>query len=80
LYCQLLAAELCRCFPDQPYPTTVGELVVRFLRFFPDYPPVRLLLKPGEGYRLPAGGMILDGYVADKQEPDVLLVISHGGL
>ena len=39
--------------------------------------PVRLTLGPGEGCRLPRGGLILDGYSQDKQEPDVLLLISH---
>jgi hypothetical protein len=38
-----------------------------------------MILKPGEGYRLPRGGLILSGYVRDKQEPDLLLLISHGG-
>ena len=41
--------------PGRPAPATVGELVARFLRAFPDYPPVRLRLGPGEGCRLPAG-------------------------
>jgi hypothetical protein len=77
LSCQQLDAELHRRFPDQPSPTTVGELVRQFLRSCSDYPPVRLLLGPGEGYRLPRGGLILDAYLKEKQEPDVLLMI-HG--
>jgi hypothetical protein len=71
--------ELRRRFPDQPSPAAVGELVGRFLRCCSDYPPVRLILGPGEGYRLPQGGLILDGYREGKQEPDVLLLISHEG-
>jgi hypothetical protein len=77
LPCRQLDAELHRRFPDQPASAVVGELVGRFLRSCSDYPPVRLILRPGEGYRLPCGGLILDGYAADKQEPDVLLLISH---
>ncbi|HKB40572.1 MAG TPA: hypothetical protein VKD72_29370 [Gemmataceae bacterium] len=71
-----LEEELRRRFPDQSSPA-VGELVGQFLRSCSDYPPVRLILGPGEGYRLPQGGLILDGYGGDKQEPDVLLLISH---
>ena len=77
LFCWQLERELRRRFPDQPSPAAVGELVGHFLRSCSDYPPVRLLLGPGEGYRLPQGGLILDGYGGDKQEPDVLLLISH---
>jgi hypothetical protein len=78
LPCHQVAVELHSRFPDQASPATIGELVGRFLRTCPDYPPVRMLLGPGEGYRLPRGGLILDGYSADKQEPDVLLLISAG--
>jgi hypothetical protein len=60
-----------------PLTTTVGELVGWFLREFPDYPPIRLRLGPGEGFRLPSGGLILDGDATEKQEPDVLLLISE---
>jgi hypothetical protein len=75
----LPCAGLRRLAPEQPAPASVGELVERFLRYCPDYPPVRLVLGPGEGYRLPRGGLVLDGYRAGKQEPDVLLLISHEG-
>jgi len=40
-------------------------------------PPIRLCLGPGEGFRLPPGGLILDGDATDKREPDVLLLISE---
>jgi hypothetical protein len=40
--------------------------------------PLRLILGPGEGCRLPRGSLIVGSYPADKQEPDVLLVISDG--
>jgi hypothetical protein len=73
---QGLAAELALRHPGQPLPATVGELMGSFLREFPDCPPIRLRLGPGEGFRLPSGGLILDCDATDKQEPDVLLVIS----
>jgi hypothetical protein len=79
LPCRQLDAELRRRFPDRPSPETVGELAGQFLRSCPDYPPVRLVLGPGEGYRLPRGGLILDGYRADRQGPDVILLISQEG-
>jgi hypothetical protein len=74
---QGLAANPALRRPGQPEPTTVGELVGRFLREVPDCPPIRLRLGPGEGFRLPSGGLILDGDATDKQEPDVLLLISE---
>jgi len=74
---QGLAANLALRHPGQPMPGTVGELVGRFLREFPNYPPLRLRLGPGEGFRLPSGGLILDADATDKQEPDVLLLISE---
>jgi hypothetical protein len=61
----------------RPPPKTVGELVGRFLREFPDWPPIRMRLGAGEGFRLPAAGLILDADAIDKQEPDVLLLISE---
>jgi hypothetical protein len=77
LPCRQLEAELCRRIPDQTAAASVGELSGQFLRSCPDYPPVRLILGPGEGYRLPRGGLISDAYLADKQEPDVLMLISR---
>ena len=74
---QGLAATLAPRHPGRPVPTTVGEVVGWFLREFPDCPPIRLRLGPGEGFRLPSGGLILDGDATDKQEPDVLLLISE---
>jgi hypothetical protein len=74
---QTLAADVALRHPGQPLATTVGELVDRFLREFPDCPPIRLRLGPGEGFRLLAGGLILDADATDKQEPDVLLLISE---
>jgi hypothetical protein len=74
---QGLASQRALLHPGQPLPTTVGELVGWFLREFPDGPPIRLRLGPGEGFRLPSGGLILDGDATDKQEPDVLLLISE---
>lgn len=70
-----LAADAAARRP--PGPTTVGELAGWFLRTFPDVPPIRLRLGPGEGFLLPSGGLILDADATDKQEPDVLLLISE---
>jgi hypothetical protein len=75
---QLDAALRCRC-PGQPSPETAGELAERFMVSCSDYPLVRLVLGPGEGYRLPRQGLILDVYPESKQEPEVLLLISHEG-
>jgi hypothetical protein len=77
LPCRELDAQLRRRFPDEPLPASVGDLSERFLRCCSDYPPVRLILGPGEGYRLPHGGLILEGNPEIKQEPDMLLMISH---
>jgi hypothetical protein len=71
-----LEAELRRRFPDDQIPASVAELAGRFLRRCSDYPAVRLILGPGEGYRLSQGGLILGGYREGKQEPDVMLLIS----
>jgi hypothetical protein len=76
LSAQQLAAELHGRCPDEP-PQAVSALVERFLRACPDYPPVRLILAPGQGYRLPTSGLILDTCLVGKQEPDVLLLISQ---
>jgi hypothetical protein len=77
---QQLDAELRRQFPDRPASPAAGsELAGEFLRSCLDYPTVRLILGPGEGCRLPRGGLILDGQATDKQEPDVLLLITHEG-
>ncbi len=78
LTCRQIDAEMRQRLPDQPTPRTVGELAQRFLHSQADYPPVRLTLGPGEGFRLPNDGLILGGYLADKQETDIFLSISHG--
>jgi hypothetical protein len=78
LTCEQMGEELSSRFPEQP-PATIGELVERFLRASPDYPPVRLTLEPGEGYRLPEGGLVVDGSAEGKQEPDMLLLITESG-
>jgi hypothetical protein len=77
LSCRQLEAELRQRFPEQPAPAVVGELARCFLRSCSDYAPVRLFLEPGEGFRLPPGGLILDGYPEGKREPDVLLSITE---
>jgi hypothetical protein len=71
-----MAAELARLEPGTPVPEAVGPLVERFFRACPDYSPVRVCLGAGEGCRLPAAGLALDGDPSGKSEPDVLLLIS----
>jgi hypothetical protein len=58
---------------------THGELAERFLTHLPDYPPVRLRIEPGEGYRLPAGGVLVDVCTLDMEGPAVLLLIGDRG-
>jgi hypothetical protein len=66
---------LARGFPDLAPAATHGELAERFLTHLPDYPPVRLRIDPGEGYRLPVGGVLVDACTLDMEEPAVLLLI-----
>jgi hypothetical protein len=40
-----------------------------------DAPPVRLLLGPGEGFRLPERGLLVRGCTVDRPEPSLLLLI-----
>lgn len=56
---------------------TIGELTEQFLRAFPDYPPIRMPLEPGEGFRLPRGGLVVDISAEGKQEADILLLITE---
>jgi hypothetical protein len=83
LFINLLAAELLaelrRRYPDPFAPSTLAELADRFLTLCPDYPPVRLRIEPGEGFRLPAAAILVDGCTLDKTEPDLLLQIRHPG-
>jgi hypothetical protein len=73
-----MEVDLRRRFPDQLSPASPSELVEPFLRCCPDYPMVRLILGPGEGYRLPQGGLVLAAHLAEGQQPNVLLLISQG--
>jgi hypothetical protein len=57
----------------------VGELADRFLSHLADYPPVRLRIEPGEGYRLPAGGILVDACTLDMEGPAALLLIGERG-
>lgn len=58
---------------------TIGTLARRFLSRTPDYPLVRVTLRPGDAYWLPRGGVIVDGYPAEKTGPDVILVLRQVG-
>jgi hypothetical protein len=73
-----MGAELHRRFHDQPSALEMSGLFRHFLRFCSDYPPVRLILEPGDGCRLPSCDMVLDHYLEGKREPDVTLLISQG--
>jgi len=66
-------------FPGLPAAATHGELAAGFLTHLPDYPPIRLRIEPGEGYRLPAGGILVDACTLDMHEPAVLLLIGDRG-
>ena len=66
-------------FPGLPAAATHGELAARFLSHLPDYPPIRLRIEPGEGYRLPAGGVLVDACTLDMEGPAVLLLIGDRG-
>ncbi|HEY6419234.1 MAG TPA: hypothetical protein VIX59_09540 [Candidatus Binataceae bacterium] len=50
-------------------------LAHRFFAALADYPLVRIVLEPGEGYLLPEGGAVCDGYTVGKREVDVMLLL-----
>lgn len=60
-------------------PETVGQLAELFLKTFPDYQPVRLVLQPGQGCRLPNQGVILDHYIEGNCEAHMMLLIHDLG-
>jgi hypothetical protein len=66
-------------FPDLAPAATHGELAECFLRHLAEYPPVRLRIEPGEGYRLPPGGVLVDACTLDMEGPAVLLLIGDRG-
>jgi len=72
-----LLAEVRRRRSEPFSPDTFGELAERFLSLCPDYSPVQLRIEPGEGFRLPAGGLIVDRCTLGKTEPDVLLRVQQ---
>jgi hypothetical protein len=71
--------QLAQRCPGLPPAATVGELAERFLTWLADYPPVRLRLEPGEGYRLPAGGILVDACTLDVEGPAALLLLGDRG-
>jgi hypothetical protein len=79
LAAQQMHDQLAVAFPDLAPAATHGELAERFLARLPDYPPVRLRIEPGEGYRLPAGGVLVDACTLDMEAPAVLLLIGDTG-
>ncbi len=60
---------------DAAPPGEIGDLARCFLRVCGDYPPIRLILCPGEGYRAPSGGIILGPHVPEKSGCDIQLSI-----
>jgi hypothetical protein len=72
-----IQAELVRQFPDRPPPTDLDELARRFLAHCPDYPLVRLSSEPGEGYRAPTDGLLIDACTLGMQGPSVMLLVRH---
>jgi hypothetical protein len=65
-------------FLNLPPRTPGDEPASRFLTRFPDYPLVRLRVEPGEGYRLPAGGLHASACTLDQGDPDLLLLVRQG--
>lgn len=67
---------------DGPSPwgaINLGDEATSVILTGPDSLPVRLTLESGEGYRLPATDLVVDGTAEDKSEPDVLLLITDPG-
>ena len=48
----------------------------RFLVEFPNYPVLKVRLRPGEGYIMPVQNIIHDGYPRSKFHADMTLVLS----
>ena len=48
----------------------------RFLGRSLEYPVVQLALKPGDGFWLPSEGMLFDGYTVDREEIEIMLMMS----
>jgi hypothetical protein len=71
--------QLAQRCPGLPPAATLGELAQRFLTYLPDYPPVRLRIEPAEGYRLPAGGALVDACTLDLEGPAALLLLGDRG-
>jgi hypothetical protein len=56
-------------------PVSANSLAHRFFAAHADYPLVRIVLEPGEGYLLPDAGAVCDGYTVGKQDVDVMLLL-----
>lgn len=74
-----LAEEAARLCPDDPPPATLDDLARRFLTCCPNYPLVRLRLEPGEGYRVPLGGILIDACTLETEGPGMMLMVRAGG-
>lgn len=70
-----LLAEI-GCGPwDRASSRTLAELAEQFFTLRPDYPPVLLRIQPGEGFRLPADGLLVAGCTLHKNDPDLVLLV-----
>lgn len=59
----------------QPSPScTTDELVLHFFQRFPNYPVIRVTIKPGEAYIAPTQNLIHDG-ISSKETADMHLTI-----
>jgi hypothetical protein len=62
--------------PDVPGRESFHERAEAFLTGHRDYPLTAVVLRPGEGFRLPRGPLVADGDTRGRTEIDVQLVIS----
>lgn len=66
----------CACKGYDPAPDlyySVSELTDEFLNLYPNYPVVKLRVRPGEAYIAPAQNMIHDAYNPETNYPDITL-------
>ncbi len=54
-------------------------LAKNFFEAYPDYPLVKLLLEPGDGYLLTPGGIIFDHWTVGQKEVGVLVLLRSLG-
>ncbi|MGF1580835.1 MAG: hypothetical protein ACFCD0_15845 [Gemmataceae bacterium] len=72
---KVMAQRLADVDTTTPIPTTIGKLGQRFLRACSNYPVVGLKIEPGEGFRFPVDGVLVDGWLGANTDPTLLLLI-----